>query len=77
MKIRVLAVEKESIWSPDLLQKLPVHGKFIDQIRLVELQSLVIPILPAQICIIKTVVDSKIISKINNIINLNASDGST
>ena len=49
MKIRVLAVEKESIWSPDLLQKLPVHGKLIDQIRLVELQSLVIPILPAHI----------------------------
>ena len=72
MKIRVLAVEKESIWSPDLLQKLPVHGKLIDQIRLVELQSLVIPILPAQ-----TVVDSKIISKIYNFINLNATDGPT
>ena len=49
MKIRVLAVEEEGVGSPDFLQKLPVHCKFIDSIRLIELQSLVIPVLPAQI----------------------------
>ena len=53
VKVRVLPVEEEGVRSPDFLQKLPVHCQLIDQIRLVELQSLVIPILPAQICIIK------------------------
>ena len=32
VKIRVLPIEEESIWSPNLLQKLPIHGQFIDQI---------------------------------------------
>ena len=49
MKIGVLAVEKEGVGSPYFLQKLPVHCEFIDEIRLVKLQSLVIPILPANV----------------------------
>ena len=49
MEIRVLAVEEEGVRSPDFLQKLPVHCQFIDLIGLVELQSLVIPILPSNV----------------------------
>ena len=56
MKIRVLPVEEEGVRSPYFLQKLPVHCEFIDEIRLVKLQSLVIPILPAQISITKIII---------------------
>ena len=56
MEIGVLAVKKEGVGSPYFLQKLPVHCEFIDEIRLVKLQSLVIPILPAQISITKIII---------------------
>ena len=45
VQIRVFAIEEKCIRSPDLLQKLPVHCKLVDDIRLVELESLIIPIL--------------------------------
>lgn len=53
MKIRVLAVEEESVRSPYFLQKLPVHRQFTDLIGLVEPESLVIPILPANVVMIR------------------------
>ena len=47
MQIRVFPIEKECVRSPDLLQELPVHGQLINDVRLVELEPLVVPVLPA------------------------------
>ena len=46
MQIRVFTIEEECIRSPDLLKELPVHGQLTDDVRLVELEPLVVPILP-------------------------------
>ena len=47
VQIRVFPIEKECVGSPDLLQELPVHGQLINHVRLVELEPLVVPVLPA------------------------------
>ena len=44
MQIRIFAVENESIWSPDFVEKCPVHGEFIQLgVGAIEHQSLVGP----------------------------------
>ena len=47
VEVGVLAVEEECVGAPDLVQELPVHGQLINHVGLVELEPLVVPVLPA------------------------------